>query len=167
MYQPVSGNIIAEFSDSTHLSGSLRPYIGLVPADNLIYCDSIEANICMALEINEKQLHQAAAMANIDQYIESLDQKYKTIIGGGELALSSGQSQRIAIARTIYQGSEILLFDEPTANLDTESISVFLQMLVKISKNRICIVVTHDSRVSEQCNVLFEMKESGLIPIQS
>lgn len=80
----------------------------------------------------------------------------------GSKALSSGQEQRIGIARALYQGAEILLFDEPTANLDEESISVFLETLEKVAPERICIIVTHDPRVVERCDRVYEVKDCGM-----
>lgn len=80
----------------------------------------------------------------------------------GSKALSSGQEQRIGIARALYQGAEILLFDEPTANLDEESISVFLETLEKVEPERICIIVTHDPRVVERCDRVYEVKDCGM-----
>ncbi len=98
-------------------------------------------------------------MANIDRYIDSLEQGYETEIGNGKRALSSGQEQRIGIARALYQGAQILLFDEPTANLDAESIGVFLDTLEKIAPEKICIVVTHDPRVMERCDAVIKLKD--------
>lgn len=161
LYRPASGRIEAVFADSA-TSENLRPHIGLVPAEDLIFRDTIEANICMAKEPEQGRLDRSAASANIGKYIDSLDARYQTVIGDGKAALSSGQAQRIAIARVLYQEAEILLFDEPTANLDAESIGVFLETLRAVSKGRVCIVVTHDPRVAASCDSVLELKDGAL-----
>ena len=105
---------------------------------------------------------RCARMANIDQFIDTLENRYDTWIGEGKQAVSSGQMQRIAIARALYQGKKVLLFDEPTANLDTESIDIFIDTLRKISEERVCIVATHDERIRQICQTVYEVKDGKL-----
>lgn len=158
LYQPQEGKAAIDFADGSAWD-DIRPYVGLVPAANLVFCDTVKTNICMAMEPEPERLVRCAAMANIDRYIDSLEQGYETEIGNGKRALSSGQEQRIGIARALYQGAQILLFDEPTANLDAESIGVFLDTLEKIAPEKICIVVTHDPRVMERCDAVIKLKD--------
>lgn len=141
---------------------NVRPYVGLVPAANQVFCDTIAANICMAAKPDKRRLEACADMANIGRYVESLEAQYATMVGNGQKELSSGQEQRIGIARALYQKAQILLFDEPTANLDAESIDIFLDTLNQIAADRICIVVTHDPRVMQHCSMIYEVKNGGL-----
>lgn len=161
LYLPEKGEVCVVFSDGS-VGNKIRSYVGLVPSADLIFCDTIEANICMAVEVDRERLRRCTDMANISRYIESLEQQYSTMIGNGKKALSSGQEQRIGIARALYQGAQILLLDEPTANLDAESIEVFLDTLDQIASERICIVVTHDPRVVERCSQVLEVKDGRL-----
>ena len=162
-YDPVEHACVRNINHPLFSWNNVRPYVGLVPPADLIFRDTIEANICMAMEPDRERLEKCAVMANISRYIEGQQERYNTVIGDGKQALSSGQEQRIGIARTLYQGADILLFDEPTANLDVESIDVFLDTLDKVASERICIVVTHDPKVVERCSQVFEMTEGGLI----
>ena len=164
LYPPEEGQVSAVFDDGSRWD-DVRPYVGLVPASGLIFRDTIAANICMAAEPDSVRLEQCAAMANIGRYIRGQARRYDTVIGDGSQALSSGQEQRIGIARALYQGAGILLFDEPTANLDAESIDVFLDTLDQAAADRICIVVTHDPRVMKRCRRLYEMREGKLVPL--
>ena len=160
LYPPKEGEVSLTAAGGEKIT-DLRPYIGLVPASDLVIADTLGANIVMAAPKDEEKLRRCAAMANIGEYIESLPEGYETLIGDGN-ALSSGQAQRVAIARALYQDAEILFFDEPTANLDAESIEIFLQTLDQISGGRLCMVVTHDPRVIERCQQTVEMKEGQL-----
>lgn len=157
LYQPKSGEVGVTFADGS-AGNNIRPFVGLVPSAALVFCDTVEANICMAMEPDEERLRKCAKLANIDRYIESQEEQYQMVVGNGKKALSSGQEQRIGIARALYQEAEILLFDEPTANLDAESIDIFLDTLDKIAPERLCIVATHDPRVVEHCGKVFEIK---------
>lgn len=159
LYLPEEGEVSVVLADGS-VRDNVRPYVGLVPAADLVFRDTIEANICMAMEPDRERLEQCAAMANIDRYIGEQEQRYDTVIGDGSQPLSSGQEQRIGIARALYQRAGILLFDEPTANLDAESIDIFLDTLDKAAADRICVVVTHDPRVMERCCRIYCLKES-------
>lgn len=161
LYIPGKGSTKVIFTDGS-IWESVRPYIGLVPSSNLIFRDTIEANICMAAEPDRERMIRCAEMANISRYIEEQEHQYETKIGDGLQMLSSGQEQRIGIARALYQGAQILLFDEPTANLDAESTEVFLDTLEQITPEKICIVATHDAKVMERCGRMFEIKEGRL-----
>ena len=159
LYLPGEREVSVVLADGS-VRDDVRPYVGLVPAADLIFRDTIEANICMAMEPDRERLEQCAAMANIDRYIGEQEQRYGTVIGDGSQPLSSGQEQRIGIARALYQRAGILLFDEPTANRDAESIDIFLETLDKIAADRICVVVTHDPRVMERCSRVYCLNES-------
>ncbi len=161
LYLPQQGEISVVFSDGA-TAKNVRPYVGLVPAANQVFCDTIAANICMAAKPDKGRLEACADMANIGRYVESLEAQYATMVGNGQKELSSGQEQRIGIARALYQKAQILLFDEPTANLDAESIDIFLDTLNQIAADRICIVVTHDPRVMQHCSMIYEVKNGGL-----
>ena len=161
LYLPEKGAVSAVFEDGSEWN-DVRPYVGLVPSAGRVYRDTIEANICMAQEPDEARMERCAAMANIDRFIGEQKEGYSTVIGDGSQALSSGQEQRIGIARALYQGAEILLFDEPTANLDAESVEIFLDTLDKVSGDRICIVATHDPKVVKRCSRVLEVKDGKL-----
>ena len=165
LYKPAHGSIAAIYQDNTQYEGSMVPYTAIVPPDNLIFQDTIRENICMGRDFDSRKFKDCIEMANINDFVESLEDKENTVIGDGKRSLSSGQEQRIAIARILYQGSKILLFDEPTANLDSESIEIFVKTLRTITKERVCLISTHDKKLINSLDVLYEVKGRNLIRI--
>lgn len=161
LYPPEGGRLELHTREDGTLT-DVRAHIGFVPADNLVFSDTIQANICMAAEVDSEKLERCASQANIGGYISTLPERYGTVVNDGRLSLSSGQAQRIAIARALYQGADVLLFDEPTANLDAESIEIFLKTLRQLADDHICIVVTHDPRVTGCCQRVMELKGGRL-----
>lgn len=165
LYRPSSGTIEAVYKNGDVYGGSMLPYVGFVPADQLVFLDTVKGNICMGKPVDEEKLIRCARLANIEEFINTLEKGYDTVIGDGKRSLSSGQEQRIAIARILYQDAEILLFDEPTANLDGESVNILKRTLKEIVKERICLVATHDKNLMEICDVLYEKTSEGFAEI--
>ena len=107
----------------------------------------------------------AASSANILNYILSLPDNFKTRIGEGGSTLSSGQAQRIAIARAVYKEGLIFIFDEPTANLDTENVEKIQSIIKNLSAEKICIVVTHDEDMMKLCGRLYVFENKQMTDI--
>ena len=155
LYQPQQGHI--EKRESETKENLVPACVGFVPTTDSVLEDSLANNICMSAPIDETRMQKCAAMANLDTYVRPLPLAYGTDIGKGKQELSSGQQQRVGLARAFYQDSNILIFDEPTSNLDDESASVFIKSLVSISSEYICIIATHDDRLKKHCDRLFKM----------
>ncbi|MCL1998721.1 MAG: ABC transporter ATP-binding protein/permease [Turicibacter sp.] len=139
---------------------NLLPYIAYVPSTDYLFYGSVIDNIAMSDKNPDKtRVQKAASLAGVDDFILSLPDGYNTIVGEGENALSSGQGQRIAIARALYTDKPILIFDEPTSNLDTASIDRLHSSIKEISKDKICIIVTHDVATRDICNKIYEIEQ--------
>lgn len=144
-YQPVSGDIkIGNIPLTEIKSSSWRKKCGLVMQDGFIFSDTIAGNIALNDEIfDEKKLKQAAEIANIDAFIESLPQGYYTEIGPDGHGLSQGQKQRLLIARTAYKNPEYLFFDEATNSLDSNNESIIMKNFDFFFKGRTVVIVAH------------------------
>ena len=162
LYSIDQGQILIESNGQHIATHDISAYCAYVPTDQLIFRDTVAGNICMAKQRDNRKLKNCAKLANIEGFIQALDEGYDTLIGDGQLNLSSGQMQRIAIARALYQDKEIILFDEPTANLDIESIDIFIKTLNQVKEKYICIVATHDERLKQVCSNMYEVKENKL-----
>jgi len=123
---------------------SLRKNIGIVPQDTVLFNESIEHNIRYAkLSASDEEVYQAAEMADLHKFIQSLPDKYKTIVGERGLKLSGGEKQRLAIARTVLKNPKILVFDEATSSLDSHSEQQILRSLKSVAEHHTTLVIAH------------------------
>ncbi len=123
---------------------SLRSAIGIVPQDTVLFNESIYYNLAYGrTEASREEIEQAAAMAHIRGFIESLPQGYDTIVGERGLKLSGGEKQRIAIARAILKRPRIMVFDEATSSLDTRTEQAIQETLGEVAENHTTLVIAH------------------------
>jgi ATP-binding cassette subfamily B protein len=123
---------------------SLRAAIGIVPQDTVLFNDTIEYNIAYGKPgASHDDIVAAARAASIHDFIESLPDGYKTMVGERGLKLSGGEKQRVAIARTLLKNPAILIFDEATSALDSKSEQAIQAQLKEIAKDRTTLVIAH------------------------
>lgn len=123
---------------------SLRKAIGVVPQDSVLFNDTIFYNIKYGRpDASDEEVYAAARLAQIDGFIRSLPQGYKTMVGERGLKLSGGEKQRVAIARTILKGPPILILDEATSALDSHTEREIQDALDQVAKNRTSLVIAH------------------------
>jgi len=163
--QPTSGTInVHSVSPAAHLlipnSQSLLPSIAWVPQKPYLFHDTLAANIRLGNpEATNEQVILAARSARLDDFIESLPQKYETVIGEGGARLSNGQSQRLAIARAFLKDAPILILDEPTSSLDPETEALLEESTQRLMQDRTVITIAH------RLNTIF--KSEKIIVIES
>ncbi|MCL2216437.1 MAG: ABC transporter ATP-binding protein/permease [Defluviitaleaceae bacterium] len=138
---------------------NILPHVSYVPSDSFIFSASVEENICMSRDVDENLLVASAKKAGIHDFIMSLPNKYQEAIGESSHLLSSGQSQRIGIARALYKNSHLMIFDEPTSNLDYDAILTILETIKSISKEKICLIATHDISIKNICDKIYTIKD--------
>lgn len=144
-YDVVEGKITLDGIDLKDIDlFDLRKQIGYVTQESVLFHDSILHNIAYGIENPDEQAVKAAAeIANADEFIAKLPQQYHTRIGERGMMLSGGQRQRIAIARAVLRNPPVLILDEATSNLDTESEKWVQDALDKLMQNRTSIVIAH------------------------
>lgn len=163
-YDVNAGQILINNQDISKVrQESLRANIGIVPQDTLLFNDSLYYNIAYArVGASMEDVIEAACKANIHQFIESLPAGYDTIVGERGLKLSGGEKQRVAIARTILKNPKILIFDEATSNLDSQSEQVILKTLRRAAEHHTSLVIAHRlSTIIDADNIL--VMEQGRI----
>ncbi|MEM7400363.1 MAG: ABC transporter ATP-binding protein/permease [Pseudomonadota bacterium] len=123
---------------------SLHENIAVVPQDTVLFNESIYFNIQYARpDAGKEEIEQAARLANIHDFIEQLPQQYETVVGERGLKLSGGEKQRIAIARAVLKKPRIVIFDEATSSLDSQSESMILNAMKEVTKGVTTLVIAH------------------------
>ena len=144
-YDTLDGSIKIDNKNIKELKiSSLRSLMGIVTQETFLFDDSVKANIAYGLEnISDDQIEEAAKAANADDFIKELPDGYNTIIGERGVSLSGGQKQRIAIARAIVKNPPILILDEATSSLDSESEKHVQSAIENLMSKRTVIVIAH------------------------
>ncbi len=144
-YDIQSGRVTIDGQDIRDVTQkSLRAAIGVVPQDTVLFNDSILYNIRYGRpDATDDEIKAAARLAQIDAFIETLPQGYKTQVGERGLKLSGGEKQRVAIARTILKGPPILMLDEATSALDSHTEKEIQDALDRVAKDRTTLVIAH------------------------
>jgi ATP-binding cassette subfamily B protein len=144
-YDPTSGSVELDGMDVRAIDvESYRRLLGIVEQDVFLFDGTVADNIAYAVRVAAPaDIERAARAANAHEFISALDQGYATIIGERGVRLSGGQRQRIAIARALLADPRILILDEATSNLDTESERLIQQSLRTLMRGRTCFVIAH------------------------
>ncbi len=144
-YDPQQGKICLDNTDIRELElWSYRSLFGLVTQDVILFYETIKGNIAYGLnDVPLEDIIEVAKIANAHDFIMRLPQGYDTIIGERGVTLSGGERQRIAIARAIIRSPEILILDEATSSLDTESEMLVQEAIERIIKGRTVLVIAH------------------------
>jgi ABC-type multidrug transport system fused ATPase/permease subunit len=144
-YDPTGGSILIDGADSRSMSlTELRRKIALVPQDVILFAGTIRDNIAYGKpNATEAEIEEAARKANAYDFVTSFPDQFKTLVGERGIQLSGGQRQRIAIARAVLKNPSILILDEATSSLDSESEYLVQEALDKLMVGRTSIVIAH------------------------
>jgi ATP-binding cassette subfamily B protein len=145
LYEPTSGQIFIDGHDLSHVSPhSLRSQLGVVSQDCFLFSGTILDNITLYRpEFTLEQVIEAAKLAEAHSFIQGMPLGYNTKVGERGATLSGGQRQRIAIARALLDNPRILILDEATSSLDTESEQRFQNNLQRLSRDRTTFIIAH------------------------
>ncbi len=144
-YDPTDGRILLDGQDLREIDvESYRRVLGMVEQDVFLFDGSVAANIAYGdRQASRAAIHRAAEIAYCDNFIRDLPDGYDTLIGERGVRLSGGQRQRLAIARAVLADPRILILDEATSNLDTESERVIQESLADLMATRTSLVIAH------------------------
>lgn len=144
-YDPTAGRILIDGIDTADMTlRSLRDNISVVLQDVFLFNGTIRDNILYSAgDATEEDMIRAAKIACIDGFIESLPEKYDTLVGERGMRLSGGQKQRISIARSILSPSSVLIMDEATSAVDTETENEIRRAIATIAGSRTMLVIAH------------------------
>jgi ATP-binding cassette subfamily B protein len=144
-YDVAGGSVTIDGQDIRAVTQkSLRAAIGVVPQDTVLFNDTVLYNIRYGRpDATDEEVYEAARLAQIDGFIRSLPEGYRTMVGERGLKLSGGEKQRVAIARTILKGPPILILDEATSALDSHTEREIQDALDVVARNRTTLVIAH------------------------
>ena len=163
-YDTLGGSIKIDGKDIKELKiNSLRSLMGIVTQETFLFDDSVKANIAYGVEnISDDKIKDAAIAANAHEFIKELPNGYNTIIGERGVSLSGGQKQRIAIARAIVKNPPILILDEATSSLDSESEKHVQSAIENLMSERTVFVIAHRLSTVHNANKIL-VPENGQI----
>ena len=164
-YQQQEGEIFIDGQNTKEISlNSLRNKISLVSQDIILFDDTVENNIKYAkFDASENEIRNACKLAAADDFIMDLPEKYKTIIGENGVRLSGGQKQRLSIARAILKNSPIILLDEATSSLDTDSEEKVQNAIFNLTKNKTTLVIAHRLSTIKKADSIIVMKDGNIV----
>ncbi|MBI4545902.1 MAG: ABC transporter ATP-binding protein [Gemmatimonadetes bacterium] len=164
-YDPTGGRITVDGVPLQEFSvASLRSRLGIVTQDTVLFHDTVRANIAYGLEgVTQHRLERAAQAANAHDFILQLPEAYDTVLGERGTRLSGGQRQRIAIARAVLRDPPVLIFDEATSSLDTESERLVQQAITQLLAGRTVFVIAHRLATVRRADQILVLRNGRII----
>jgi ATP-binding cassette subfamily B protein len=165
-FDPTEGSVeIDGINIKDFTKSQLRSFMGVVPQEPILFNNTIGYNIAYGLQskkLQTKDLERAAKIANIDEFINNLPEKYNTEVGERGVKLSGGQKQRLAIARMILSNPDIIIFDEATSQLDSESEKLIQDAFWKASLGKTTIIIAHRLSTVMKADLIVVMKNGQI-----
>jgi ABC-type multidrug transport system fused ATPase/permease subunit len=160
-YDPSGGRILVDGNDvATFKLAALRSQVGFVLQETVLFRGTIRENIAYGRPgATDEEIIAAATIANADEFISRMPHGYDTVVGERGDTLSGGQRQRIGIARAVIRNSPIMILDEPTAALDTESERLVIEGLRQLMKGRTVIMIAHRLSTISQADKIVVLKD--------
>jgi ABC-type multidrug transport system fused ATPase/permease subunit len=164
-YKPTAGRVLIDGIDlSTVRLDSYRPALGVVLQDSFLFDGSIRENIAFSHpDATEEEIMQACRIAHVDEFAERFADKYDTIIGERGVKLSGGQKQRVSIARAVLADPRILILDEATSSLDSESEAYIQQGLKYLMQGRTTFVIAHRLSTIRQADQILVVEAGKIV----
>ncbi|RWY54253.1 ABC transporter ATP-binding protein [Mucilaginibacter gilvus] len=164
-YHPQSGTILFDGRPADEFAlTDIRNQVAIVPQDVLLFGGTIMENIAYGkLNATKEEIIQAAKRANADQFITSFPEAYETVVGERGVKLSGGQRQRIAIARALLKNPAILILDEATSSLDSESERLVQEALEELMKGRTSIIIAHRLSTIREADKIIVLEKGNII----
>lgn len=164
-YDPSLGTVLIDGTDVKELSiRSLRNQIGIVTQETILFNDTVSANIAYGqAKISQNEIERAAKIANAHDFIMKLPKRYETKIGDRGIQISGGERQRLSIARAVLKNPPILILDEATSSLDSESELLVRDAIDKLMKGRTAFVIAHRLSTVQNANSIIVLEKGKIV----
>ena len=169
LLEPSDGNIIIDEKNLNSIRDSWQKNISYIPQNFYILDDSIIENIVFSEDkekINFDRINRILKITSLDKFINELPEKLNTIVGPNAKKISGGQAQRIAIARALYQDTNIMIFDEATNSLDADTEREIIDNVYNLKSEKTIIIVSHNEKILDKCDKIFKLDLGKLINIK-
>ena len=167
LLEPTSGNI--KIDGKLLMNDNVRYWqqdIGFVPQQISLTDDTLKNNIAFGIEenlINISALQNSISLSQLTEYINQNPDRLDSLVGERGITLSGGQIQRIGIARALYNSPSILILDEPTSSLDTETEKQLINDILKLKKDRTIVIISHNKSITDICQKVITVKNSKIV----
>jgi len=166
LLEPQSGSVLINGQTIENLKQSWQQQIGYIPQTIFLMDDSLRHNIAIGIsdnEIDEVAIVQALKSAQLEEFVASLPEGLDTVVGERGVRLSGGQRQRIGIARALYHRPSVLVLDEATSSLDTETEHGVMQAVQALQGDKTVIIVAHRLSTVEYCDRLYRLDAGRIV----
>ncbi len=165
LYDPCKGSVLIDGKDVKDFSiASLRSQIGIVSQETILFNDTVANNIAFGLpEAKTERIIEAAKAANAHNFIMKMPDGYQTFIGDRGLRLSGGEKQRLALARALFKDPPILILDEATSQLDTESERLVQEAIDRLMAHRTVLVIAHRLSTIEHADNIVVFDDGSIV----
>jgi len=162
---PTEGQVLVDGVDTRKLNlTNLRQQIAVVPQEVALFNDTIKHNIRYgSFDATDEEIFQAAREANIDEFVNTLPEKYGATVGERGIKLSVGQKQRVSIARAILRNPAILILDEPTSALDAKTEKIVTEALEKLMADRTTFIIAHRLSTVRKANTILVFEKGRIV----
>jgi subfamily B ATP-binding cassette protein MsbA len=166
-YDPSTGEIKIDGIDLKKIDlESLRNLMGIVTQETILFNDTVWSNIAYGHDhASKEEVESAAKAANAHQFIMNMPQEYQTIIGDRGVKISGGERQRLAIARALFKNPPILIFDEATSSLDTESEALVQEAIDRLMKGRTVFVIAHRLSTIQNADKIVVLDDGKIVQV--
>ncbi|MDD5251412.1 MAG: ABC transporter ATP-binding protein [Patescibacteria group bacterium] len=164
-YEPDAGSILLDGRDIRTINlRSLREQMAYVPQDLTLFHESLDFNIRYGrMDATDEEVHEAARLAGLGPFIESLPEKYATVVGERGLKLSGGERQRVALARAFLRDPRLLILDEPTSNLDSKTEEIIRASLRQLMAGRTTFIIAHRLKTASEADMILVLKDGRIV----
>jgi ABC-type multidrug transport system fused ATPase/permease subunit len=163
---PLSGAVLVNGQKVSGIKSDWQKAIGYIPQTIFLMDDSLRRNIAIGIadsEIDEVAIHEALKSAQLEEFVASLPEGLDTVVGERGVRLSGGQRQRIGIARALYHRPSVLVLDEATSSLDTETEHGVMQAVQALQGDKTVIIVAHRLSTVEYCDRLYRLDAGRIV----
>ena len=166
LLEPTSGNVLVDGHDIQENLREWQDQIGYVPQSIFLTDDTLRRNVAFGLpkdKIDDDAVRSAIRSAQLEEFVASLPEGMETVVGERGVRLSGGQRQRIGIARALYNNPDVLVLDEATSSLDTETEHGVMQAVQALQGDKTVIIVAHRLSTVEYCDRLYRLENAQIV----